>query len=222
MLTGPWGPARARAEAPALWDERHERAQALYEEALELYKASAYDEAASRLSESHHLRPIPETLFAWAQAVRLAGRCAEAVQLFERFIALAPPERQVEAARLAMRRCQERPREPEAAPSTPRASLSEPKRWYGDLAGHALTAAGVGGLAAGLSLIVSAHARAAEAEDAPSLGASEDLRRQAEVRWAWGLGLSLFGTAALSAGVFRYVTVARNAQDTMVTVGGAF
>ena len=200
------------------------RAASLYKEGLQSYKQQDFEQAAAALSLSYGLVPATETLFAWAQAKRMAGRCAEAGPLFERFIATRPPQRQIEAAQLAMRRCVDRGNAPKAQGSDLSAAAKPPQenRWYADFLGGVLCGVGATATIVGIALIVSAHGRAEFAEAAPSLERAQIVRAQAERRWAWGIGLSLAGVASLSGGIGRYIWVSRSEQETAVAVGGRF
>lgn len=70
--------------------------------------AHDYAQAAREFQAAYELDPRKESLFAWAQVVRLRGDCARAVELYRRFLASADvTPTQVEAANLNIRRCQE-------------------------------------------------------------------------------------------------------------------
>ncbi len=212
---------RARADAGSVDTEA--RAQTLYEQGLSFYEQQAFPQAAASLAQSFALQATSATLFAWAQAERMAGHCPEATALFERFMAMDPPSRQVQAARLAMRKCVDATN---AVPliQTPSANpqpLPQPA-WYEDSWGGALCAAGVATTVVGLALLVSAHGRAGTAEAAPTLGEAQRIRAQAETRWSWGMGVSVLGLGAFSGGIARYVWVSRTPQATSVAVGGRF
>jgi tetratricopeptide (TPR) repeat protein len=75
-----------------------------------------YDEAAQEFRASYELRPKKESLFAWAQVLRLGGDCAAAVELYRKFLRspdLSPT--QIEAAQLSIDRCEAAPA-PKPAP----------------------------------------------------------------------------------------------------------
>jgi hypothetical protein len=79
--------------------------RAHYEAAMEHYAAKEYEAALRELAVAYAAEPRREILFAQAQATRLAGDCAGALPLYEKFLATAPPARQVEATRIAVARC---------------------------------------------------------------------------------------------------------------------
>lgn len=192
------------------------QAQALYEEGLAHYEAQRFEEARTALARSHGLDPQPQTLFAWAQAARLSGRCAEARLLFERFIDAGAPERQAAAARLAMRRCEPAaPLPPLTAP--PRVSLPA---WYRDAWAGVALGTGVLSAVGGAALLVSAHGLSGRAEGAATLGEAQQMRGEAERRWSWGVGLAAVGAAALTLGATRYVWISGGRDGAVLALGG--
>lgn len=80
-------------------------AAAKLEEGLSLYRAEDYAAAARIFEEGYTIEADPTFLYTWAQAERLAGQCAEAVQLYTQFIDTSPPEIQVQAAQDGKARC---------------------------------------------------------------------------------------------------------------------
>jgi hypothetical protein len=136
-----------------------------------------YQEAASAFEEGFAVEPRRELLFAWAQAERLAGRCAAAVPLYERYLATQPAAPQVEAARIAMARCPpvvRAPVEPEppvraqpavaaaevVAPTEPRPPMPRRRLSKGAWVGISLAAVAVVGTAVGLGVGLSSPAPA--------------------------------------------------------------
>ncbi|MDX2019225.1 MAG: hypothetical protein SF187_03225 [Deltaproteobacteria bacterium] len=214
--------ADAQAAEPAI---PLNKAKELYDAGLADFKAQKYDTAVSLLSQSFALDPQAQTLFAWAQSERLRFHCDEAARLFDQFIAMNPPARQVAAAELAKRRCTPAP----AVVSTPTVAVPPPPAvivraplWYRDAWGGALCGLGAATTAAGLALVVNAHALAGQAEGAETLGQSQSDRRVAEQRWAWGIGMTLVGAALFAGGVARYVWVSKADDRMTVSTGGNF
>jgi hypothetical protein len=78
-----------------------------------------FEEAAREFRASYELKPRKESLFAWAQVLRLGGDCPGAVELYRKF--LRSPElnaTQIEAAQLSIDRCEAAPA-PRPAPPPP-------------------------------------------------------------------------------------------------------
>jgi len=152
---------------------------------MALYAAHDFRAAARELEAAYALEPRREILFAQAQATRLAGDCAAALPLYQRFLASTPPQQQIEATRIAMTRCQEpavsapAPRPPlAAAPAVIARTMAPPvavavrsrppfyRDWKGDLlVGAGLVAGGVGA-----ALMASAAATDADAHAQGVLG----------------------------------------------------
>ena len=212
------GPAHGDSDAAT-------EAEQLYQAGLNDYKAQRYEAAVAFLSRSFDLSPQAQTLFAWAQSERLLFHCEKATALFDRFIAMAPTERQVAAAQLAKRRCTQAPTDAVRAkpPAVNLAAQSTtPNVWYQDVVGGTMCAVGVVGMATGLGLIVSAHGLAGNAESADTLGVAQSNRLAAEQRWAWGVGTMVAGALLFSSGVSRYVWISRNSGGAALAVGGRF
>ena len=58
----------------------------LMKRGIDAYKAGKYEEAASLLEKAYAAEPKPETLFALAQAERLAGKCDKAVPRYKQLL----------------------------------------------------------------------------------------------------------------------------------------
>jgi tetratricopeptide (TPR) repeat protein len=108
--------ASAQSEAPEMSPE----ARAHYERGAAFSTAKNYEAAIREFQAAHAIEPRREFLFAWAQVERLSGDCESAIGLYQKFLDTTPPERQAEAARLNLSRCQQalgpRPEVPAAIP----------------------------------------------------------------------------------------------------------
>jgi len=85
--------ALALMTAPAIADSAHEvpaRARALAERGRLSHDRGDYPSAISAFTEAYALAPSPALLFNLAQAYRLAGRCDEAVVMYNRYLASDP------------------------------------------------------------------------------------------------------------------------------------
>ena len=204
-------------------------AKVRYDEAMALYAAHQYRAAILAFEAAYALDPRREILFGQAQATRLAGDCAAALPLYERFLATNPPPQQVAATRIAVARCaaaastaQGPPRAP-APPAVVVAPAAPPPRWYRDRSGGILIGAGLLGVAGGAALIASAHAADDDARaERNRYDAAAALRDKAERRWAWGVGALAVGSALIAAGVGRYVWLVVRPDGGGVGVGGRF
>ena len=171
----------ALAPAPA-WaaPSRKQRAEAKahFERAAELYNQEDYAGAADEFEQAYELNPQVDTLFAWAQAERLAGDFSAAAELYQRLLdgelsdtqreavqtVLAEVQAEFEAAEAAERERQEAAAaeaarlaaEEEAAEQAARdeADARERKQKRKRTVDLVLTGAGGALTAAGLGLVV--------------------------------------------------------------------
>ena len=172
--------------------------------------------------------------YAQAEALRLGGRCDEALPLYTEYLAGDPSqamqsrtaqlirvcEDEVEAEQ-ARRAALETPPPPptEAAPSR-EPTVDAPPRWYQDPAGDALVALGFSGVVAG-GVVLALGVREGDAAD----GADNDRAfgqaiERAETRTLAG-GITLgVGAALLVGGVVRWVIVDRTHARTVELTAG--
>jgi tetratricopeptide (TPR) repeat protein len=195
-------------------------AKARYDQGLELYGRRNFRAAIEEFEEGFAIEPRREFLFAEAQAYRLAGDCAHAVPLFNRFLETQPSAIQIDATRLALDRCAHQPPPPkvEARPPEarvlpqPRPPIPEPpppRAWWRDpwglgALGGAVVAAGVGG---GFLL---ASGQAWDAAHAPTVHLATDFDRMIddyERRHTVGVASLATGAVLLAAGVGRFAYV---------------
>src|SRR5688572_19809072 len=66
-------------------------AQPHFERATAAYEARDYDGALVALRAAYAIDPRPDLVYAQAQAQRMAGRCADAIETYRAFLALQPP-----------------------------------------------------------------------------------------------------------------------------------
>jgi tetratricopeptide (TPR) repeat protein len=201
-------------------------AQALYDQAMSLYSTRKYPEAIRLFEAAYAIDPKREILFGQAQATRLAGDCAAALPLYQRFLATDPPPQQVEATRIAAGRCEAAvnirpPPPPPPVIVTPPPPPPASPRWYADARGGLLVGAGVVGIGVGVALLssaASANEEAAKQQDhLETFGALKD---RAQRRWAWGMGALVAGSALVAGGVGRYLWI--SVGPGRVEAGGRF
>src|SRR5262245_42007432 len=75
-------------------------------EAVEAWQAEDWPRAAEAFGRAFAEEPRKELLWGQAQALRFGERWADAIDAYERFIALDPPEVDVANARTNIARCQ--------------------------------------------------------------------------------------------------------------------
>lgn len=214
----------AAADPAATGPSPVERARAHYEEGMLLYKARDFSRARAAFERSHALDPLGDTLFAWAQATRLAGDCAAAEHLFARFVATGPPARQLEAARLARSRCVPAVAATTAVEDGKTVALETPARatraWQSDVWGGALVGSGVAFALVGGALYLAA--RSSLTDDARNLGEKQADQRDAFMKRDLAVGAVVAGGILAVAGMGRYLRVWLARDNTGLTVAGHF
>lgn len=194
----------------------------------ELIRARDYAGAAAAFARRYEETGDPALLYGQAQALRRAGDCRAAIEVFERFVATEPPAADVEAATDAIEACREILDEPvpndeptvpidEPQPqSQPQPKEAAPAPWYADRAGGILVGVGAAIAVTGAGLFGGSYARLARA---PSSEAGyEDRRRDVRALWGSGLGLLATGGALVVAGAIRWGVVARKRTRSRVAI----
>ena len=198
-------------------------ANAQFKRGLELYGDGKYDEAAIEFEAAYGKKKDPTILFAWAQAVRNAGDCERAIEMYDDVLSAKLKKTQRKAVRKARTECegqlaQEAEPEPEPASAPEPAPSPEPEptpivqpspgrdqgpsAWYADPVGRVLLAAGVAGVGVGLGFTISGRNANRAADDEENYFEFIDLKDRAEKRKAigavsLGAGGALVVTAAL-------------------------
>lgn len=193
----------ARGDEPSMKPE----ARALWDEGQTLYAAGDYAAAIERFRRGRALDPRPEFLYAIGQAQRKAGQCREAIESYRAFIVESSSEKQVEAARLQIDRCEreldeEKP-PPEPTPvvqPTPARRTVPGPRWYRDPIGLALTGAGVAALGTGGFFLW----RSSRDLEGDTYGAWEDALAARRRERIAGIALGAAGGALVVAAVVRF------------------
>jgi tetratricopeptide (TPR) repeat protein len=80
-------------------------ADELAAEAEQAFAAHDYDAVTKALEQAHAIDPRPSFVYALAQADRLGGHCAAAIDRYATYLELDPPEEPAEEARLAIAEC---------------------------------------------------------------------------------------------------------------------
>lgn len=184
--------------------------------------------AADAFQRAYEQSGDPALLFGRAQALRRAGSCAAAIDVFEEFIATSPPAADAEAAQTVIDECraildvhEAPPPEPVAPvdPSTPPPAPAKPKPWHRDVTGGVLVGAGLTLTAIGGALLGSASTQAEE----PLGGETEYEQRRDRVRT-----LSIASVAVMSVGgallvgaLVRYAVVAKRGRSSRVAWHGS-
>ena len=193
----------------------------------QLIREGDYAGAAAAFGRRYDETGDPAFLFGQAQALRRAGDCRAAIEVFERFVATQPPTADVEAATDAIEACREILSEPQAPiertqtpEPTPLPTRPPPRPWYTDPAGGVLVGLGAAVAITGAGLFGASYARL---DERPSSEAGyEDRRRVVQALWGSGLGLLAAGGALIVSGAIRWGVVAkRHAAGRVAIVPGS-
>ena len=181
----------------------------------ELFRNGEFEQAAAAFAEAYARTGDPALLFGRAQALRRAGNCGAAIEVFEEFIATSPPAADVQAARDVIEACRSilgeeetepQADEPEPEPAPEPAPPPRP-RWPRDPAGAALLGSGLAVVVAGAAVYGTAFARASDRMESEL--AYETRQQSVRTLAVTGGALLLGGTALLVGSIVRYAIVAR-------------
>jgi tetratricopeptide (TPR) repeat protein len=232
--------AEQRTAAP---DDAVAAADAHLKRGVELFAAHQYEAAIAEFEAGNGLDPRPDFLFALAQAERLSGDCASAILYYREFLASQPSERQAEAARANLNRCEhvlstsrasrdaggeDKPAEPAPPPTAAPESEAEPLApippppdrgpWYTDVLGDALLGGGlVIGAAGGFFWLQSSSSRD-DALDATAYDEYESKMDDARSQRAIAIGAFAVGGALVTGAVVRYLTRGDGSERATVAV----
>jgi tetratricopeptide (TPR) repeat protein len=195
------------------------------------FEAKEYEQAIDALREAYATEPDPAFVFAEGSALQELGRYDEAIEVYERFLALAPPKEQAQKAfdriqicRAALDESEPAPEsappprpepEPDPLPSQPQPiDRDEPTRvWHRDVAGGVLLGVGLAAAATGGALLGVGAGRRAAALDA---GTESDFRsdlRGTNALQGTGVALLVTGGALLVGAIVRYSIVRRRSSS---------
>ena len=186
--------------------------QSANDDAAQAIREGRYADAAEAFAQEYERTGDPALVFGQAQALRRAGDCKAAIEVFERFIATTPPQADVEAASRAIDECRAIVGAEPAVDPTPQPTAAlEPapplRHWSKDPPGAVLMGLGAALTVTGAALF---GASAAIADDRPGSEADlEDHRRRVTRMWNGGLGLLVGGGAVMIAAAIRWGIVAR-------------
>ncbi len=117
-------PVVARAKAQNASDTetlpaepQSDEARTHFDEGVAAAQNQDFEKARASFAFAFEHSPNRAALFAWAQAERLSGHCEIADPLYRRFMRQRLGEAEQQAAELALRRCEQAPKEPAPTPA---------------------------------------------------------------------------------------------------------
>jgi tetratricopeptide (TPR) repeat protein len=192
-----------------------------YEAGKRLFERKRYAEALEQLRLALSIAPRPEVLYSMAQAQRMLGDCASAVETYRAFLAGQPDEPFAGYARLNIERCE---RDGKAGQDP-----GEPVAWYRDVAGDALVGGGIAAAVVGAVVWRSgrtAALRLSDATDYQGFLERRDDASSAVTKQTLGISGMIVGGAAIFGGIVHYVRGGRPSRRSAtlgiaLTAGGA-
>jgi hypothetical protein len=188
------------------------------------FAAQEYEQAIAALREAYATEPIPKYVFAEGSALQALGRYEEAIEAYERFLALAPPRDEaqkafdrIQACRAAIDEHEPRPKaqtvEPAPEPEPPPRAIVEDavvmRPWHRDVTGGVLLGVGLVAAATGGALLGVGAGRRSAAMNAMTEGDFRTDLRGTTALQGVGVGLLVTGGALLVGAIVRYAIVRR-------------
>lgn len=209
-------PACAEGDSALTETPATQQAQAAFERGVDLAELKRFAEARNEFKASFQMAPSRSALFAWAQAERLAGNCVQAEPLYQRFLQNAAALEQQEAARIALRRCQDAAKtsSPPPAVAAPIAmpSPAPPPRETKQLWPFVATGAAL--VVAGAVALLAAQLDANAASDAQAYQQYRDARERVQIERI--VGLSAVSAGLVTLGVTAWL--GQRPQETLPNV----
>lgn len=190
-----------------------DKAGDLMKKGIDLYKAAKYDDAAKVLQQAYDLDHKPETLFALAQAQRLAGDCTSAAANYHKVIAEMPDVNVGKLVQQNLSLCEKDEPKPAPEPKVEPAPPPEPRvitktvvRDTGktDMVAAAMFGVGMLGLGAAGGLYVASSSNRDAADNARTLDEHNSLASKADGEQTGMFIAAGLGVAAVGYAVFRW------------------
>lgn len=233
VIAASMGWVRPVAAAPAGLTDPD--AKAHFERAQRAFSEQDYEAAIPELKAAYALEPNPMLLYAWAQAERLAGSCARAVELYRRFLATGPEAEQRQLAEANLLDCEaelpdvpppqtsdanedeaaEDPDEGDEEPAAPKPDRPT-RKWYTDPVGGALAGSGAAFAIAGGAMMGVARSRVNNLAVAVEDDYLRETTAATRLNTAGIVVLGAGGALLLGAGI-RYAIVARKGAAASAT-----
>jgi hypothetical protein len=222
-MAAPVSAQRQSGEPMKIQAEKH------FNRALTLFKSKDFAGAAAEFARAYEIDERFDIMFAWAQAERLAGNCAKAVELYNKLREvpdLSDDDRRAILEGLercdAVGRTEPEPEpepEPVIKPAPPPPPVPEGSPWYSDPIGDALLVTGIIGVGVGGGLWLVSSLDASDAESATTYETHVALESRARERRILAI-VSLGASAALLGGaVFRFLTRDDGSGDPATSAG---
>lgn len=191
-----------------------DKAGDLMKKGIEQYKSGKYTEAAATLQQVYDLDHKPETLFALAQAQRLAGDCTSAAANYHKVLDQMSDVNTAKLVQQNLSLCEKPEPKPEPAPAPAPAPAPPPEPQIitktvvepgkTDVLAASLFGVGMLSLGAAGGLYVAASSNADAADKASTLDAHNSLSDKAKTEDVGMVVAAGVGVAAIGYAVFRW------------------
>jgi len=192
-----------------------------FDTAVAAWKERRWIDAADAFARAYELDPRSEYVFARAQALRFAGDCPAAVNVYRKFIVLDPPQAAIDEAREHITTCNGEAASPQTStvthPPVPRVETpaavvvtrerSAPNKWWRDPTGHVLGWTGLVATVVGTGFVAEGFARREGGERADDEQSYRDARRGGATLLHAGIPLLSIGGVLVLAAVVRFAVV---------------
>jgi len=176
-----------------------------FNRALELYQSEQFRQAAEEFSTAYGIESRVETLFAWAQSERLAGKCEKATELYHELRKKTLPDQDRLAVLEGLERCGAFDRAEQATIEVERIE-KEGTPWYSDWIGDALLIGGVVGLGVGTSFWLTSSSERGDADEAFTYESHVVLEDRARRDRFIAIGSYIASVGLIGGAIARYVT----------------
>lgn len=196
------------------------------------FAAERYADAIAEFRAANDLKPDPKYVYSIAQAQRMAGDCAGAIESYQAFLATKPDAKLADYSKANIDRCKEElaknpkpapvepaptptPAEPAITPSEPTPTpITGPvdtgdgaRPWYRDWVGNAMVIGGVASAAVGTTVFLSGRSAANKvnnADDYTSFQDAQDAASSALTKQRIGIGAAIVGAGLIVGGILHY------------------
>lgn len=210
-----------------------DKAGDLMKKGIEQYKAAKYDDAAKTLQQAYDLDHKPETLFALAQAQRLAGDCTSAAANYHKVIAEISDVNTAKLVQQNLSLCEKDEPKPEPRPEPKPEAVPPPEpkvitktvvreTGHTDMVAAAMFGVGMLGLGAAGGLYVASSSNRDAADNARTLDGHNSLASKADGEQTGMFIAAGVGVAAIGYAVFRWTHADAPKADVAIvpTTGG--
>lgn len=214
-------PGLAIAEPPAREPSTNPSANQHFHVGNDAFNSGDFATAATEFEAAWKIDPVPSLLYAWAQAERNRGHCAEALELYRKYMYADITPNQLKATRTNIQICETQTAIPPSDPVKPQPEAPPaPEVWYRDRLVVGLSASGTVAVVIGITELVLASSSTTDAHHAMYLDQWNAYNGLATQRRRVGGVMLGLGAALIGGGVGVYLYRRDHAEPVMATTDG--